>query len=104
MRADVPTDGTGDAAGGSDAGSGEAVTVYWRRGCLHSALLRRRLRRAGLEVVERNIWDDADAAAFVRRHAGGDETVPTVDVAGTVLVNPPARQVLALARERGLTG
>ena len=96
--------GTGDRTGSDETGPAEVVTVYWRRGCLHSALLRRRLRRAGLEVVERNIWDDPDAAAFVRRHAGGDETVPTVDVAGTVLVNPGARQVLALARERGLAG
>lgn len=64
--------------------------------------LRLHLRRAGLKTVERNIWDDPDAAGFVRRHAHGNETVPTVDVAGTVLVNPSAREVLTLARSAGI--
>ncbi len=49
-----------------------------------------------------NIWEDPDAADFVRRHANGNETVPTVDIAGTVLVNPPARVVLSLAEEAGI--
>ena len=38
------------------------------------------------------------AAAFVRAHARGSETVPTVDVAGEVRVNPSPSEVLALAR------
>ena len=42
-----------------------------------------------------DIWKDPDAAAFVRRHARGHETVPTVVVGDTVLVNPSARQVIA---------
>lgn len=66
------------------------------------ASLRRQLRRTGLATTERDIWADPDAAAFVRDHARGNETVPTVDVAGTVLVNPTARQVLAAARDAGL--
>jgi hypothetical protein len=61
-------------------------------------MLRSKLRLAGVATVDRNIWDDPDAAAFVRAHAGGNETVPTVDVAGTVLVNPPAKTVIELAR------
>ena len=39
----------------------------------------------------------------MRHHAGGNETVPTVDVGGTVLVNPSARRVTALAAEAGIT-
>jgi hypothetical protein len=42
---------------------------------------------------ELNIWTDPGAAAFVRSVNGGDETVPTVVVAGEVLVNPTPRQV-----------
>lgn len=61
--------------------------------------LRLGLRRTDLETVERNIWKDPEAAAFVRTHANGNETVPTVDVAGKVLVNPSVRQVLAAVRE-----
>jgi glutaredoxin len=78
------------------------VVVYRRGGCAFCAALRRQLRRAGLETVERDIWVDPDAAAFVRRHADGAETVPTVDVAGTVLVNPTGRQVLAAAAAAGI--
>lgn len=80
-----------------------AIVVYRRAGCGFCASLRRQLRRAGVATVERDIWADEDAAAFVRCHAGGNETVPTVDVAGTVLVNPSARQVLAVARQAGIT-
>jgi hypothetical protein len=53
-------------------------------------------------TVERDIWADEDAAAFVRRHAGGNETVPTVDVAGTVLVNPTARKAMTVALAAGI--
>ena len=71
------------------------VTVYWRPGCSFCWSLRRALQRAGVEAVERNIWDDADAAGFVRSATGGDETVPTVDIDGRVMVNPRPKQVLA---------
>jgi len=45
-----------------------------------------------------NIWQDADAAAFVRSVAGGNETVPTVIIDGQAVVNPPPRRVVAAAR------
>ncbi len=80
----------------------DGVTVYWRRGCPYCASLRRGLRRAGLTTVDVDIWSDPEAAAFVRGHAGGNETVPTVDVAGTVLVNPPARRVVEVAAAAGI--
>ncbi|MPY94182.1 MAG: NrdH-redoxin [Acidimicrobiia bacterium] len=79
-----------------------AVDVYWRPGCPFCSVLFRSLRRAGLPMREVNIWEDPDAAAFVRAHARGNETVPTVDVAGTVLVNPPAKAVLAYAADAGI--
>ena len=78
------------------------VTVYWRPGCPFCASLRRGLRRAGVPTVEVDIWSTPGAAAFVRRHADGNETVPTVDVAGTVLVNPAAGTVAGLAARAGI--
>ncbi len=77
-----------------DAPGSELVTVYWRPGCPYCAALRRGLRRAGLATTEVNIWTDPEAAATVRSIAGGSETVPTVVVAGTGLVNPKVRTVL----------
>jgi hypothetical protein len=64
--------------------------------------LHRGLRRAGVATSERDIWADPGAAAFVGRHVRGNETVPTVDVATTVLVNSTARQVVAAARQTGI--
>ena len=42
-----------------------------------------------------NIWEDAEAAAFVRSVASGNETVPTVVVNGRAMVNPSVNDVLA---------
>ncbi|MGH9058581.1 MAG: glutaredoxin domain-containing protein [Acidimicrobiales bacterium] len=78
------------------AGSPE-VLVYWRPGCPYCAGLRRRLRKLGLATTEVNIWADPSAAATVRRVAGGNETVPTVLIGDTSLVNPTAPAVLDVA-------
>jgi mycoredoxin len=72
----------------------EGVVVYWRPGCKYCMRLRTRLRFTRLQYVEVNIWRDAEAAAFVRSVAGGNETVPTVTVAGNAMVNPSKRQLL----------
>ena len=75
------------------------ITVYIRPGCPYCFTLRRGLRRAGLYFREINIWDDSDAAAFVRSVANGNETVPTVTVGEVSLVNPSAQRVHALVGE-----
>jgi mycoredoxin len=58
-------------------------------------MLRAGLQHSGLEFRELDIWQDPDAAAAVRAAAGGNETVPTVNVGGTWMVNPSTEQVLA---------
>ncbi len=78
------------------------VTVYLRPGCPYCGLLRRGLKRAGVPTHEIDIWKDPEAAAYVRAHADGNETVPTVVVGDSVLVNPPARTVVSLATEAGV--
>ncbi len=75
----------------------EDVLVYRRPGCGFCAALEFGLRRRGIEFRSVDIWQDPDAAAFVRAHAGGNETVPTVTVAGQTLVNPSAKVVARLA-------
>lgn len=54
------------------------LVVYRRPGCPYCARLRRVLNRHGIIYREVNIWEDPDAAAFVRSVADGNETVPTV--------------------------
>jgi len=56
-------------------------------------MLRRGLDKAGIETVDHDIWDDPDAAATVRSHANGNETVPTVVIGDVGMVNPSAKQV-----------
>lgn len=80
-----------------------AVTVYWRPGCPYCARLRLGLRRAGLAAQEVNIWADPAAARVVRRAAAGNETVPTVMIGSRPLVNPSTSEVLAAARQAGVT-
>jgi mycoredoxin len=72
----------------------EGVVVYWRPGCKYCMRLRMRLRFTRLQYVEVNIWRDGEAATFVRSVADGNETVPTVTVAGKAMVNPSKRQLL----------
>lgn len=76
-----------------------SVTVYWRPGCPFCSSLMRGLDGSGLAYEERDIWEDEDAAAFVRSVAGGNETVPTVGVGDVALVNPTPREVLAVVAE-----
>ena len=81
-------------------GAGAPVTVLWRPGCPFCALLLRRLERTGLAFDRVDIWEEPTAAAWVRVVAGGNETVPTVRVAGegadpaVALVNPSVTQVM----------
>ncbi|WP_216902296.1 glutaredoxin family protein [Nocardia alni] len=79
--------------------SGSELVVYRRPGCPYCARLRRVLKRNGVTYREIDIWDDTQAAAFVRSVADGNETVPTV-VLKTAQntrhwVNPAPRKLIA---------
>jgi mycoredoxin len=69
------------------------VTMYWRPGCGFCAALKRNLDAKGITYEMRNIWDDPEAAAFVRSVARGNETVPTVVVGETSMVNPSIEEI-----------
>ena len=69
------------------------IVMYWRPGCGFCSSLERRMYSAGLSFEKRNIWDDPNHAAFVRSVARGYETVPTLMVKGTALVNPSLEQI-----------
>jgi len=73
------------------------ITVYWRPGCGYCSSLLRGLDRLGVEFEAIDIWQNPDAAAFVRSVARGYETVPTVSVGEHHLVNPSAHEVAELA-------
>jgi mycoredoxin len=84
----------GDAVGrGRDE-----VVIYWRPDCVFCLGLLLRLRRTRLRYRRVDIREDPGAKAFVRSVADGNETVPTVGVAGRALVNPSKREVLGAVR------
>lgn len=62
--------------------------VFWRSGCKYCLRLRLRLGRDARRSHWVDIWRDPDGAALVRAANDGDETVPTVFVAGRPHVNP----------------
>lgn len=75
------------------------VEFYWRTGCGFCAALERQLGTLGVALDKRDIWADESAAAFVRSVADGNETVPTVKVGPQAMVNPSAKQVLAMIEQ-----
>ena len=62
--------------------------VFWRPGCAYCLRLRMRLGRRARRAHWVDIWRDPEGAAAVRAANDGDETVPTVVVAGRSHVNP----------------
>ncbi|ARZ71784.1 membrane protein [Streptomyces albireticuli] len=62
--------------------------VFWRSGCKYCLRLRIRLGRSARQAHWVDIWRDPAGAAVVRAANEGNETVPTVVVAGRPHVNP----------------
>ncbi|MFD7835307.1 glutaredoxin domain-containing protein [Streptomyces sp. NPDC059761] len=62
--------------------------VFWRPGCKYCVRLRLRLGRSARQLHWVDIWRDEEGAAAVRAANHGNETVPTVVVAGRPHTNP----------------
>lgn len=83
------------------------LIFYWRPGCGFCMALEHQLSTTDMAITFRNIWEDPEAAAFVRASADGNEIVPTIEVGETVMVNPSADEVVAAVtahRSAALTG
>jgi glutaredoxin-like protein len=74
------------------------ITVYWRPGCGFCSRLRGALDDHDVQAEWINIWEDPEAAAYVRSVANGNEVVPTVRIGDTVTVNPAPMTVIAAAQ------
>ncbi|MCX5396042.1 glutaredoxin domain-containing protein [Streptomyces sp. NBC_00102] len=87
------------SAGAQEAQRRSAVdgrpVVFWRPGCTYCIRLRVRLGRSARRMHWVNIWRDPAGAAVVRAANNGDETVPTVLVAGRPHTNPDPSWVRA---------
>lgn len=67
--------------------------VFWRPGCKYCVRLRFRPGRSARRLHWVNIWRDPAGAAAVRAANDGNETVPTVVVAGRPHTNPDPDRV-----------
>jgi mycoredoxin len=76
----------------------DEVVIYWRPDCMFCLNLLLRLTFTRLRYRKVNITKDPQARAFVRSVAAGNETVPTVVVAGRALVNPSKRPLIEAVR------
>ncbi|MFK0150623.1 glutaredoxin domain-containing protein [Streptomyces sp. NPDC090499] len=85
--------GAGEAQRRS-AADGRPV-VFWRPGCTYCMRLRIRLGRSARQLYWVDIWRDPAGAAAVRAANDGNETVPTVVVAGQPHTNPDPAWVRA---------
>lgn len=64
------------------------VVIYWRPGCTYCQRLKGALGDEGKKAQWVNIWQDDEAAAYVRSVNDGNETVPTVVIDGEAHTNP----------------
>lgn len=71
------------------------VTIYWRPGCGFCSRLSAVVEPVRDNATWRNIWEDTDAAAYVRSVNNGNEVVPTVVIDGRPHTNPDPGLVLA---------
>jgi len=69
------------------AEDGKAI-IYWRPGCPFCLRLRATLGQTARRAHWVDIWSDPEGAAAVREVADGNETVPTVILAGKPHINP----------------
>lgn len=74
--------------------SNQSVIVYWRPGCGFCSRLRSTLGKHADQAQWVNIWEDKEAAAFVRSVNDGNEVVPTVVMDGIPVTNPNPKVVL----------
>jgi mycoredoxin len=72
------------------------VTMYSTTWCGYCRILKRQLQRSGIAYREVNIEEAPEAADYVMRINGGNQTVPTVLFPdGTASTNPSIAEVVA---------
>lgn len=72
------------------------VTMYTTVWCGYCRRLKTMMKAAGISFEEVDIEHDPEAAQFVMKANGGNQTVPTLRFAdGTALTNPSINEVKA---------
>ena len=75
------------------------ITVYGTDWCEDTVATRKDLDSLGVKYRYIDIEQDPSAQDWVKRHSGGKQKTPTVDINGQILVEPE-KQELELALKR----
>ncbi len=78
------------------------VKVYGADWCGNTQRTLRHLSELGVAFKYFNIERDEKAAAWVRAQNGGEQRLPTLDIAGQILSVPDNRALESALREKGL--
>ena len=79
-----------------DAPAAGTITMYSTTWCGYCSRLKSQLKREGIGYNEVNIEEVADAAEYVMKVNGGNQTVPTVVFPdGSAATNPSLAEVKA---------
>ncbi len=69
------------------------VTMYSTRWCGYCRRLKRQMEEVGIPYEEVDIEQHPELGARIEAVTGGFRTVPTVEIAGRLLVNPSLNEV-----------
>ncbi len=75
--------------------SNETITMYSTAWCGYCRRLKREMEDAGISFQVIDLDDDPSHDDRIIARTGGYRTVPTLEVAGELLVNPSIREVEA---------
>ncbi len=78
----------------------DAIEVFWRPGCPFCASLEKAIKKSKIPTTKHNIWENPEAAAYVRSVADGNEVVPTVRIGDTARVNPSIKEIQEILKEK----
>lgn len=79
-----------------------AIKLYGANWCPDTRAARNFLESLGVAYQYIDIDRNRQAAEWVRAHGGGRQVTPTLDIQGTVLVNPPAPRLEDALRASGI--
>ncbi len=73
--------------------AGESIVVYGTRWCADTQKARRYLDRMGIPYLFRDMEGDPQADAQVRWWTGGYSSHPTIQIGGTILIEPDLEEL-----------
>ncbi len=78
------------------------INIYGAGWCEDTQQTREHLDRLGVEYEYFDVDKDDQAKQFVVERNGGKQKTPTIDIAGTILVEPSDAELDVALRDKGM--